>query len=54
MTIEQQNETSPKFREIEWVSKQVKEELKRFNKEKFYEKNGDEIVYNMDTVKQYL
>lgn len=55
MQIEQQKETSPKFsREIEWVNKQVKEELKRFNKEKFYEKDGEEIKYNMDTVKQYL
>jgi len=54
MTIEQQKETSPKYKEINWVSKQVKEELKRFNKEKFYEKNGEEIIYNMDTVKQYL
>ena len=54
MTIEQQKENSPKFREVERVSKQVKEELKRFNKEKFYDKNGEEIVYNMDTVKQYL
>ena len=54
MTIEQQRETSPKFKEIDWVSKQVKEELKRFNKEKFYDKNGEEIIYNMDTVKQYL
>lgn len=54
MTIEQQKENSPKFKEISWVSEQVKQELKRFNKEKFYEKNGEEIVYNMDTVKQYL
>ena len=54
MTIEKQQENSPKFKEIERVSKQVKEELKRFNKEKFYEKNGEEIVYNMDTVKEYL
>ena len=54
MTIEQQKETSPKFREIGWVSNQVKEELKRFNKERFYEKDGDEIKYNMDIVKQYL
>jgi len=38
MTIEQQNETSPKFREIEWVSKQVKEELKRFIKKNFMKK----------------
>lgn len=54
MTIEGQRENSPKFKEIDWVSKQVAEELKIFNKEKFYEKNGEEIVYNMDTVKQYL
>ena len=54
MAVEKQRETSPKFREIDRVSKQVKEELKRFNKEKFYEKDGEEIVYNMDTVKQYL
>jgi hypothetical protein len=54
MPIEQQKENSPKFKEISWVSEQVKQELKRFNKEKFYEKNGEEIVYNMDTVKQYL
>lgn len=52
--IENSKDTSPNFREIERVSKQVKEELKRFNKKKFYEKNGEEVVYNMDTVKQYL
>lgn len=54
MSIELPREETPELKETEWVKKQVREELKRFNKETFYEKNGDEIKYNMDTVKQYL
>lgn len=54
MSIEAPRELSAKLKEIQWVKDQVKEELRRFNKETFYEKNGDEINYNMDTVRQYL
>ena len=57
MPVEQQDhiiESSMNLKEIAWVTDQIKKELKNFNKESFYETKWDKILYNLDTVKQYL
>ena len=57
MPVEQQDHiigSSMNLKEIAWVTDQIKKELKNFNKESFYETKWDKILYNLDTVKQYL
>jgi len=42
------------IKEIDWVTDQVKTELQWLQKEAFYKKDGEKVIYDLWTVKNYL